>query len=97
QSGRPSPGWPKPISRDGFRSLGPPLALDVNGDGRSEVVALDAAGVLGALDVVAPDRAVPDSLKLGEQISGRFETLYAYSIGVPPGSPVATSWPMVGG
>ena len=47
--GYPSPGWPKPGSREGFRTSAPPLAADVDGDGGSEVVAVNASGIIAAL------------------------------------------------
>jgi M6 family metalloprotease-like protein len=49
-SGRPSPGWPKPGSREGFVTDTPPLAVDLTGDGHPEIVALNASGVIAALD-----------------------------------------------
>src|SRR5204863_256876 len=65
-SGYPSPGWPKAGSTEGvlhenpdltapaqpqsFPTLSPPLALDVDGDGRCEVVAPNTSGILAALD-----------------------------------------------
>jgi M6 family metalloprotease-like protein len=65
-SGYPSPGWPRAGSPEGvlgedsvltepraprrFPTLSPPLALDVNGDGRSEIVAPNTSGMLAALD-----------------------------------------------
>jgi M6 family metalloprotease-like protein len=65
-SGYPSPGWPRAGSTEGvlhenpdltapaqpqdFPTLSPPLALDVDGDGRCEVVAPNTSGILAALD-----------------------------------------------
>jgi VCBS repeat protein len=65
-SGYPSPGWPKAGSTEGvlhenpeltapyppgsFPTLSPPLALDLDGDGRCEVVAPNTSGILAALD-----------------------------------------------
>lgn len=49
-SGFPSPGWPKRGTREDFTTGTPPLALDLTGDARSEVVALNASGVIAALD-----------------------------------------------
>ncbi|MGH7729740.1 MAG: immune inhibitor A domain-containing protein, partial [Candidatus Eiseniibacteriota bacterium] len=49
QSGTPSPGWPRRPTGEGFRTDSPALALDVDGDGTSEVVALDASGFIAAL------------------------------------------------
>jgi M6 family metalloprotease-like protein len=64
-SGYPSPGWPRAGSAEGelaenpdltypypparFPTSSPPLALDVDGDGRSEVVALNTSGIIAAL------------------------------------------------
>jgi M6 family metalloprotease-like protein len=65
-SGYPSPGWPKAGSTEGvlqenpelnapgkaerFPTQSPPLALDLDGDTRSEVVAPNTSGILAALD-----------------------------------------------
>jgi hypothetical protein len=130
QSGHPSPGWPKPTTREGFRTDSPPLATDVDGDGRTDIVAMNASGILaalnssgkapdgwplatgegavgsavaadldrdGSIEIVSPDRAVPDSLR--SEANARFGTLYAYSLPLAPGGggSVATAWPMVGG
>lgn len=48
--GYPSPGWPRQGSRERFRSGSPPLAVDLDDDGRSEVVAMNASGVITAMD-----------------------------------------------
>jgi M6 family metalloprotease-like protein len=128
QTGYPSPGWPRATTHEGFRTESPPLALDVDGDHASEIVALDASGILaalrsdtrvpagwplatgvgaigapvaadldrdGTLEIVAPDREVPDELKA--DLNGRFGTLYAYSLARQLSDPVANSWPMIGG
>ncbi len=50
RDGYPSPGWPKAGTTEHLRTLSPALALDVDHDGRSEVVALDGSGVIAALD-----------------------------------------------
>jgi M6 family metalloprotease-like protein len=66
-TGYPSPGWPRAGSNEGvlsenpeltapspaqrFPTSSPPLALDLNGDGRCEVVAPNTSGILAALDV----------------------------------------------
>lgn len=50
RSGRPSPGWPRSATSEGFRTTTPPLTLDVTADGRPEIVALNASGVIAALD-----------------------------------------------
>ncbi|MEO5989068.1 MAG: immune inhibitor A domain-containing protein [Candidatus Eisenbacteria bacterium] len=49
QSGHPSPGWPKQASDEPFRTTSPPLTVDLDGDRKSEVLALNASGVLVAL------------------------------------------------
>jgi len=65
-TGYPSPGWPRAGSQEGvlsenpeltapnpaqsFPTSSPPLALDLNGDGRCEVVAPNTSGILAALD-----------------------------------------------
>lgn len=49
-SGYPSPGWPKRGTTEDLRTTSAPLALDVNGDGRSEVIGLNGSGVIAALD-----------------------------------------------
>jgi M6 family metalloprotease-like protein len=56
-TGRPSPGWPKRPTDEQFPSGSTPLALDVDGDGTSEVVALNASGVIAAMrnDGVTPE------------------------------------------
>ncbi len=50
RTGRPSPGWPRASTVEGFRTYTPPLALDLTADGRPELVALNASGVIAALD-----------------------------------------------
>jgi M6 family metalloprotease-like protein len=60
---------------------GAPVAADLERDGRMEIV--------------APDRSVPDSARF--DINGRFGTLYAFSLPPRPPSPVLTAWPMMGG
>ena len=50
RDGYPSPGWPKPSTTEHLRTASPALALDVDHDGRSEVVVLDGSGVIAALD-----------------------------------------------
>jgi M6 family metalloprotease-like protein len=128
QSGYPSPGWPRAVTREGFRTDSPPLALDVDGDRRAEVVALDASGILaalradgrvpagwplatgagaigapvaadldrdGRLEIIAPDRAVPDTLRF--DVNGRFGTLYGYSLPPQVVDPTVSTWPMLGG
>lgn len=48
-SGRPSPGWPKAGSREGFFTASPPVTADLDGDGVGEVIALNASGVIAAI------------------------------------------------
>ena len=50
QSGAPSPGWPKRPTRENFATDSPPLCLDVDGDGRGEVIAMNASGIVNAID-----------------------------------------------
>ncbi|HET7226718.1 MAG TPA: hypothetical protein VFK69_13500 [Candidatus Eisenbacteria bacterium] len=47
--GWPSPGWPKRATREDLRTDSPPLALDADGDHRSEVVGMNASGIVAAL------------------------------------------------
>ncbi len=128
-SGFPSPGWPRQTNDEGFHTESPALAVDVDSDARSEVLALNAGGLLvalgpggmhadgwplatgtgalgapvaadlnrdGSIEVVAPDRWLPDSLQ-DRGISGRFGSLYAYSIPASATQPPATSWTVRGG
>lgn len=127
-SGHPSPGWPRVPTRDGLRTRSPALAVDVDGDRRSEIVALDGGGLIaalrgdgrvpegwplatgalaagspvaadldrdGTLEIVAPDRWVPDAFR--DDANGRFGSLYAYTLPAVPPDPVGTAWPMIGG
>jgi M6 family metalloprotease-like protein len=57
-TGRPSPGWPRRGSPEDIPGGATPLALDVNGDARSEVVALNGSGIVAALD--ADGRVMPE-------------------------------------
>jgi M6 family metalloprotease-like protein len=50
RSGRPSPGWPRQATPEGFTTTTPPLAIDLTSDGLPEIVALNASGVLAAFD-----------------------------------------------
>jgi M6 family metalloprotease-like protein len=65
----------------GVGAIGSPAAADLDRDGR--------------LEIVAPDRAVAESLQV--DINGRFGTLYAYSLEPQPVDPTVSSWPMLGG
>jgi M6 family metalloprotease-like protein len=47
-SGYPSPGWPRRGTREDFETRSVPLALDVDGDGGSEIVAMNASGIISA-------------------------------------------------
>ena len=49
RTGYPTPGWPKPGTTESFRTASPPLALDVDGDGKSEVVGMNASGIVAAI------------------------------------------------
>jgi hypothetical protein len=49
RTGYPTPGWPKPGTVESLRTDSPPLALDVDGDGRSEVVGMNASGIVAAI------------------------------------------------
>ncbi len=49
RTGYPSPGWPKRGTTEDLRTGSPPLALDVDGDARSEVVGMNASGIVAAL------------------------------------------------
>jgi hypothetical protein len=131
ESGRPTPGWPKPGTRERFRTDSPPLAVDVNGDRHTDVVAMNGSGIVaafdgqgrvpegwplatgagakgapvvadldrnGRLEIVAPDRLVPDSLR--EEVASRFGTLWAYTLPSAPtatGSTLGAVWAMTGG
>ena len=52
RTGRPAPGWPKRGTREDFRTSSPPLALDLDGSGRTDLVTLNASGILTAFDAV---------------------------------------------
>jgi M6 family metalloprotease-like protein len=61
RSGYPSPGWPKRGTTEDLRTGSPPLALDVDGDARSEIVGMNASGIVAALRA---DGRVPDGWPL---------------------------------
>ena len=48
--GYPKSGWPKRGSSENFVTHSPPLAIDLTSDGKTDVVALNASGILAALD-----------------------------------------------
>jgi len=81
-------------------------ALDVQGrmpDGWPLATGAGTAGSMvaadldrdGRVEIVAPDRSVPDSLR--DVTNSRFGTLVAFTLPVSVGTPIATSWTMVGG
>jgi M6 family metalloprotease-like protein len=81
------------LGAGGRAPAGWPLATGAGASGAPVAARL---GVGAGLHLVAPDRAVPDSLRF--EANGRFGTLYAY--GVPAASPLngaATAWTTVGG
>ncbi|MBI5709794.1 MAG: hypothetical protein HZC42_05720 [Candidatus Eisenbacteria bacterium] len=49
RSGYPSPGWPRRGTPEDLRTASPALALDVDRDGRSEVVGMNGSGIVAAL------------------------------------------------
>jgi M6 family metalloprotease-like protein len=61
RTGYPSPGWPKRGTTEDLRTGTPPLALDVDGDGRSEIVGMNASGIVAALRA---DGQVPEGWPL---------------------------------
>jgi M6 family metalloprotease-like protein len=80
------------VRGDGRVPAGWPLATGVGAVGSAVAADLDRDG---RLEIVAPDRAVPDSLQ--GDINGRFSTLYAYSLPPQNPDPTVSSWPMLGG
>ena len=90
------------LGGDGHAPPGWPLA--VGGGARGSAVVADLFGD-GRLEIIAPDRYVPDSLR--GVINGRFGTLYAYALPTGPASASAlrgglatralATWPMLGG
>jgi len=75
---------------NGHAPAGWPLATGAGAVGSMVAADLDGDGFL---ELVAPDRAVADSLRGGA--NARFGTLYAYTLPVTPGA--ALAWPMLGG
>jgi M6 family metalloprotease-like protein len=115
RTGYPSPGWPKRGTTEDLRTGSPPLALDVDGDARSEIVGMNASGIVAALRA---DGGIPEGWPLasGSGATGspvaadldrdgfldlvapdRLGKLLGYTLPVPSGDPVATSWTMLGG
>ncbi len=80
------------LRADGRAPAGWPLATGVGVTGAPVAADLDRDG---RMEIVAPDRAVPDSLQA--DVNGRFGTLYAYSLPPRPPGPVVDAWPMLGG
>ena len=74
QSGRPSPGWPKRSTREPFATDSPPLCLDVDGNGGSDVLAMNASGIVNAIDAAGkqPDGwpLATGSLAIGSMAAG---------------------------
>jgi hypothetical protein len=48
--GHPSPGWPRSGTPESFRSSGAPLAVDLDGGGRTHTIAMNASGIVDAFD-----------------------------------------------
>ncbi len=69
RTGYPSPGWPRKGLAEDLRTWSPPLAFDVDGDGRSEIVALNGSGTVAALRA---DGVIPEGWPLasGSGVSG---------------------------
>jgi M6 family metalloprotease-like protein len=61
RGGYPSPGWPKRGTTEDLRTGSPPLALDVDDDARSEIVGMNASGIVAALRA---DGKVPEGWPL---------------------------------
>lgn len=49
--GHPSPGWPRPGTRELFRSESPPLAMDLDDQHRGRAIAMNASGIVDAFDL----------------------------------------------
>ena len=77
---------------DGRVAAGWPLSTGVGVSGAPVAADLDRDG---RMELVAPDRSVPESVRF--DVNGRFGTLYAYSLPPRPPAPVPTAWPMLAG
>ncbi len=77
---------------DGRVPAGWPLATGVGVSGAPVAADLDRDG---RVEIVAPDRSVPDSSRF--DVNGRFGTLYAYSLPARPPTAAPIAWPMLGG
>jgi M6 family metalloprotease-like protein len=80
------------LDRDGRAPQGWPLATGAGAAGGLVAADLDRDG---SIEIVAPDRVVPDSLRF--DVNGRFASLYAYSIPAPLADVTLTSWTGIGG
>jgi len=80
------------LRSDGGVPPGWPLATGVGVTGSPVAADLDRDG---RMELVAPDRALPDSLRF--DVNGRFGTLHAFSLPARPPSPDPVAWPMLGG
>lgn len=80
------------LTRDGKVPDGWPLSTGVGATGSMVAADLDRDG---SIEIVAPDRAIPDSLRF--DVNGRFGSFYAYSLPASLADPIRTSWTMVGG
>lgn len=80
------------LDSDGRVPKGWPLATGAGAAGAAVAADLDRDGTI---EIVAPDRVVPDSLHF--DVNGRFGALWAYSLASPLANPAVTAWTMVGG
>ena len=53
--GHPSPGWPRRGTRETFRTGSPPLAIDLNANGRTQTIAMNASGIVDAFDLTGKE------------------------------------------
>jgi len=77
---------------DGRVAAGWPLSTGVGVSGAPVAADLDRDG---RMELVAPDRYVPESLRF--DVNGRFGSLYAYSLAPRPPTAAPTAWPMLAG